>query len=245
MVATDPEREVFASKILSPVGQQAARLSGSEVTGFLAMSGHAWDGGLMVVGRAVNGWTEGIRPDHLCASDEVSRYARLVQQSVAGSGECPMRWVTDSWGATEGYNTRRSAFWRCIRSVVQRLNIAEVEGADWSSHLVWSNLYKISPAGGGNPDGLLCDIQFGGCSELFDVELRTYRPSMVLFLTGDDWATSFLQAVNLREARLSYVSQCGRCAVGGGRQARCVIAVHPQGKPGYRWVDDVVAAFDC
>lgn len=243
-MATDPEREVFASKILRPVGQNAARLSASEITGFLAMAGHAWDGGLMVVGRAVNGWFYGIRPDRLAASVEVSRYAKLVQEESAGNGKCPMRWVTTGWGATKDYNTRRSAFWRCIRDVVQRLNIADVDSEDWASHLVWSNLYKISPAEGGNPKVLLRDVQFRGCSELFNLELRTYQPSRVLFLTGVDWAGPFLQAADLQEPGLSYVKQCGRIAVGDAREARCVIADHPQSKPGHEWVDDVVAAFD-
>lgn len=58
------------------------------------MAGLARDGGSMVVGRAVNGWVEGIHPDRLSASADVTRYAKLVQESVAGNGEGPMRWVT-------------------------------------------------------------------------------------------------------------------------------------------------------
>lgn len=244
-MASDAERELFVSKVLSLVGQQAARLAVSRITGFLAMSGQAYDGGLMVVGRAVNAWTEGILPDHLRAPDKVTRYATLVQESVAGNGGCPMQWVTNGWGAKAGYNTKRSAFWRCIRNVVQCLSIADVEGPDWSSHLVWSNLYKVSPGTGGNPNGVLCDVQFPGCAELFNLELRTYRPSRVLLLTGADWAAPFLAAGNLQEATgLRYVKQYGLCDAGGGHETRCVTAVHPQGKPGSEWVREVITAFD-
>lgn len=244
-MATDPERELFASEVLSTVGRQAARLPASEITGFLAMAGQAYDGGLMVVGRAVNGWTKGIPPGDLCVPAAVTKYATLVQKSVSGNGKCPMRWVTADWGANKGYNTKRSAFWRCIRNVVKHLNIAEVEGADWSSHLVWSNLYKVSPAAGGNPNGALCEVQFPGCAELFNLELRTYCPSRVLFLTGADWARPFLGAANLKkDAGLQYVKQFGLCDAGEGHQARCVIAVHPQGKPGSGWVREVVTVFN-
>lgn len=62
-----------------------------------------------------------------------------------------MLWVKDGWGATDRYNTKRSAFWRAVRGVVEGLGISDVEHDTWSSHLVWSNLYKLSPADGGNP----------------------------------------------------------------------------------------------
>lgn len=239
-MATDRERELFASEVLSAVGKEAAGLGSIKITGFLAMAGQAYDRGLMVVGRAVNGWTEGISPKQLGKPDAAERYARLVQKSVSGNGECPMRWVTKNWGSDEDYNTKRSAFWRCIRSVVQGLRIADVEDAGWSSHLVWSNLYKVSPAGGGNPTNVLCKIQRRGCAELLNLELRTYRPSRVLFLTGVDWAAPFLEVAEPREGvGFQYVERAG-----DAHGARCVIAVHPQGKREADWVREVVAAFD-
>ena len=239
-MATDPERELFASTVLGAVGQQAARLGNTKITGFLAMVGHAYDRGLMVVGRAVNGWADGITPSQLGAPAEVEWYARLVQKSVSGNGECPMYWVTAGWGVGDGYNTKRSAFWRCIRRVVQDLGIADVEDAGWSSHLVWSNLYKVSPAGGGNPSNVLCEIQFPGCAELLNLELRAYRPARVLFLTGVDWAAPFLQAGGLQEGvGFHYVKRAG-----DAHGARCVVAVHPQGKPGAAWAREAVTAFD-
>lgn len=239
-MATASERELFASKVLSGIGQQASRLPASEITGFLAMAGQSYDGALMVVGRAVNGWTDGILPAALGVPAEVSRYATLVQESVAGSGECPMLWVTAGWGATEGYNTKRSAFWRSLRRVVQGLDIADVEAAGWSSHIVWSNLYKLSPAGGGNPSNVLRDIQLSGCAELLKLEFRTYRPSRILFLTGADWAAPFLSTCELQDgSRFQYVERVGLCD-----GARCVIAAHPQGKPEEVWASEVLAAFD-
>ena len=244
-VATDHEREVFSSMVLSAIGQHAARLAPVDITGFLAMAGHAYDRSLMVVGRAVNGWTEAISLNLLGTPAEAERYAMVVQESVNGNGDCPMRWVTARWGARKGYNTRRSAFWRCIRDVVQRLCIADVGRTDWPSHLVWSNLYKVSPASGGNPNNALCNIQLPGCVELFNLELRTYRPRRILFLTGADWAAPFLPAGILQEsAGLRHVKQFGLISAGEGHDVRYVVAVHPQGKPESEWVHEVVTAFN-
>ncbi len=244
-MATNAEREIFETSVLSPVGQQAERLCTPEITGFLAMAGQAYDGGLMVIGRAVNGWTYGICTKHLSVPGNIIRYASLVQESVNNDVECPMSWITSGWGAIEGYNTKRSAFWRCVRNVSMRLNIFDSECVNWSSHLVWSNLYKVSPAEGGNPNSLLCDAQLAGCIELFKQELRTYRPSRVLLLTGLDWAAPFLTEANLQEkAGFNYVKQYGRFHLGDGVETQCVIAVHPQGKPETDWVREVVTAFD-
>ena len=242
-MATDRERELFASKILSVVGEHAKELGSTELTGFLAMKGHAYDGGLMVIGRSVNGWRVTITPDKLRSSDEVNRFARAVQESVNGKdGKCPMLWVTELWGAREDYDTKHSAFWRCIRKVVQELDIANVEDANWPSHLVWSNLYKLSPAEGGNPGSRLREIQFPGCIELLKLEIQIYRPSRVLFLTGIDWAEPFLKKVfemaQFQDIKSTYVER-----VGDAHGTRFVIAVHPQGKEEKKWVEEVVKAF--
>jgi hypothetical protein len=240
-MATNQEREIFEAKILSCVGQQAARLSASEVTGFLAMAGQAWDGELMVIGRAPNAWREGILPERLSSPAEVAQYAKRTQDdSVAGEdGECPMSWVTAAWGDTKGYNTKRSAFWRSIRRVVEDLGIANVDSAEWASHLVWSNLYKVSPFSGGNPNDALCDIQFSGCAELLQLEFDTYRPSRALFLTGTDWADSFLSQWKLPETpQFQHVKRVG--FYGG---AHCVVASHPQGKLEEVWTSEVISAF--
>ncbi|NWO06077.1 MAG: hypothetical protein HLX50_10375 [Alteromonadaceae bacterium] len=227
-----------------PVGQKLEGELVPEVTGFLAMSGKAFDGALMVLGRAVNGWAEGISTDELRMPDKASQYAEIVQDSVAGNETCPMSWVTDCWGATKGYNTKRSAFWRCIRNVTAGLNVVDAECANWSSHLVWSNLYKVALAEGGNPTNKLCQAQLAGCVDLFKLELRTYRPSRLLFLTGSDWADPFLDGVDLQESdHFHYVQQYGRCRLVDGLETQCVVAAHPQGKPEADWVREVVTAF--
>ena len=160
-----------------------------------------------------------------------------------------MMWVTDGWGnANGGYNTKRSAFWRTIRGVVARLEIADVEQDSWSSHLVWSNLYKIAPAERGNPGATLRQVQLAGCRELFSLELMTYTPSRLLLLTGIGWASPFLpdfDGTPQDVAGFCYVERFGTLTISPGkRPTRYVVAAHPQGKPEDQWVTEVCSAFN-
>ena len=257
-MATETERRLFASKVLTAVGREPSSLRGErrKLSGFMAMAGSLYAGDLMVVGRACNGWGAedemGFMPEELASDAAAERYSHKVLDSVnRGSGDekCPMRWVTDKWGnTTVGYNTKTSAFWRVIRCVVERLGIADIERASWPSHLVWSNLYKIAPCQGGNPNDSLCDIQFPGCRELFTLELTTYTPSRLLLLTGTAWARDFLNdfGESLQDANgFSYVERCGTLAIGSKyHPVRYIVAAHPEGKREDQWVEEVCSAFN-
>ena len=60
-MATLQERDLFATQLLLLVGRNCMRLPPNEkITGFLSMSGHDYNNELMVIGRAVNGWDDGI-----------------------------------------------------------------------------------------------------------------------------------------------------------------------------------------
>ena len=247
-MATERERHLFASKVLAAVRQEAARLPESEVTGFMATVGCLYAHALMVVGRAVNGWTDGVLPEHLASDAAAKCYSHVVVDSVNGDGQCPMRWVTERWGNANGYNTKRSAFWRAIRGVVAQLEIADVEQDSWSSYLVWSNLYKVAPAEGGNPGKSLCQTQLVGCRELFDLELTTYTPSRLLLLTGTGWASSFLSDFDCTPqgiAGFDYVEEFGTLTIDPGKQPIWyVVAAHPQSKPEEQWTEEVCSAFN-
>jgi hypothetical protein len=235
--------QIFSDVILSSITE----IANNSVTGFLPMVGHQYCGQLMVVGRAVNGWTKGIAPNELHDHARRQDYAHQVYQSVTENmgAECPMSWVTGCWGATENYNTRRSAFWRVIRAIVGQLNISDTDDNTWPSHLIWSNLYKIAPAGGGNPGTGLRRAQFTGCKELLRWELENYRPYRILFLTGRAWADPFLTQMRDDRGRRdhSFVERVGCLPRGPHHAAACVVANHPQGKNETNWVNEVVAAF--
>ncbi len=238
------ERRILEKKILRSVGEAADQLPKEKVVGFMATKGNLYNRQLMVVGRAVNGWTDDtILPSQLAEPDKRRRYSKIVKRNSSKGNfsedarDCPMQWVQDYWQNPEGYRTIDSAFWRVIRQVMEGLNIA-FENDPWPSHLVWSNLYKVAPAEGGNPGNGLCHVQLKGCKSLFDTELNIYRPSRVLLLTGWDWAGDFVKSDCRTHRNAGFVEATGR-----RRRTRIVVAKHPQGKPEGEWVENVLAEF--
>ena len=208
----------------------------------------------MVVGIAVNGWYLETYPcpDEINNPDTREQFANAVFDSVTPApGEpCPMLWITDN--AANNIITR-SPFWQVIRGVVGRLDIADINNRHWPSYLAWSNLYKVSPSADGNPDGQLCGIQFDGCRDLLELELRNYRPKRLLLLTGLNWAKPrfFENICTLRLVHGSQVKAIGRFTR-NDQTTKIVVAEHPRGRKGKRgqdgpWAQTIIRAFqhDC
>ncbi len=236
-MASEKERRILEKEILRPIGHAANKLS-EKVVGFMAVKGNLYRRELMVVGRSANGWTDAIPPSQLAEPDKCVCYSEVVKKNSSGSSKaCPMKWVKDYWQNPEGYNTKRSAFWRAILKVMEGLEIA-FENDPWPSHLVWSDLYKVSPAKGGNPGNRLCRVQLKGCKSLFDTELDIYQPSRLLLLAGWDWAKDFVASDCRTHSNTGFVEATGR-----RKETRIVVARHPQGKLEGEWVENVLAAF--
>ena len=235
----------MADKILFPIGQAHHQLPPRPLVGFMSMVGRAYSGELMVVGRAVNGWgAKEMLPVELDSSDASHTYAEEVLASVSDPTNCPMGWVTAQWGAPRPkYSTKSSAFWRSIYSVINALGTVTPGDEDWPSHLVWSNLYKVAPAAGGNPSNFLCDLQLPGCIDLLREELAAYQPRRVLFLTGLNWAKPFADALGLplcMNPSFCQVEAFGEVPF-NGQLLRFAIASHPQGKPESVWASEVLS----
>ena len=241
-MATQRETDLFAEKILMPVGAAAGQFPNDPLTGFLAVQGGCYKGDLMVIGRGVNGWTHGVSPQDLANRSSREQHVKDVLQKEVCLQQ--MNWVTKNWGARNGYNTRRSAFWRAIRGVTEGLNIAN-NNMPWSSYLVWSNLCKLSPANGGNPSGKLRRIQLPGCRELLQLEIEIYRPTRLLLLTGSYWAEPFLETLGAETVNgpNQYVRRAGLLPFPDGSRTRFVVACHPQGKSEKDWICEVLQAF--
>src|SRR5437868_3528764 len=91
-------RDLFEA-LLRTVGEQCSTFPESALTAFWPMRGHNWKGELMIVGRAVNGWTDPWLPT--TAVDPVGRSEILAMTLRASEGEgadCPMLWVSKGWG---------------------------------------------------------------------------------------------------------------------------------------------------
>jgi len=252
-MATIEERDLFAQSILYPVAEHADKLKTEPISGFLVARGQFYDGRLMVVGRATNGWEteewkEGILPSELVQSGVIPSYANSVYHRSNAGNPCPLKWVSDRWGQNDKkYNTRRSAFWRVIRGVMIGLGLAFDNQEDWPSYLVWSNLYKVAPTKAGNPGETLCRLQHDGCIRLLRLEVETYRPERILFLTDYQWwARPFLEQIgaHMHESpNTRQVRAAGRLEVDPTHSARVVVSTHPMRKPHQPWVNEAVAAF--
>lgn len=97
--------------------------------------------GLIFVGRATNGWvTECEDDDVLFGDTEDAIFNRRDQ----------MKWVENLSGNTDGYYTNDSAFWRVIKSVTKELYPEPLY-----SYVAWSNVCKVAPLEGRNPNNPL------------------------------------------------------------------------------------------
>jgi hypothetical protein len=201
---------------------------------FWPLRGSRYDAELLVIGRSVNGWIEDWTSRQL--QDPVIRRAVVahMRRDAEPENADRMAWVTDLWGATTGYSTRRSAFWRVLRLISD----GDDPSPDWPSRLVWTNLYKVSPAAGWNPGADLQRAQRSVAAELLLLEIDAYAPRRVLALTGG-WISPFAHPLGLDlEPGGGLVEWAG---TKGGRH--WVVAKHPMRKPEGPFVEEVRSAF--
>ncbi|MDD5729141.1 MAG: hypothetical protein PHV59_11315 [Victivallales bacterium] len=224
-----------------------------EICGFMAMEGHLYNRKLMVVGKAPNGGYSCLNPSRDITNDENDKIASFYRDTIHDSvknGE-PMRWVVQMWGGgNPNYNTKKSAFWRVIHQVTGNLKIADIEKDDWSSYLVWSNLFKLAPKHSGNPSETLKKLQKNICIELLSYELSVYKPQKLLFLTGENnWFDSeFKRCLKERvtfqlPAEFKYIQETGTATHPSGEKFKYAVSPHPQCKPEDRICEEITACF--
>jgi hypothetical protein len=213
--------------ILRSVAAAHRNLDGQKLTTFFPMKGTASTGELMVVGRAVNGWNEGWSPVEVL--DPVKR-AEVLDDAISKSTQtdcCPMSWVLAAWKRAEGYNSKKSAFWRVIHAVTQaQFGLSD----NWSSNLIWSNLYKVAPYKGGNPSDKLCGLQQEACESHLAAEVDLWRPKRILFITGLNWAKPFLERLgkSLGEQQTGPIQWSGIIERLGCSPIRVAVTIRPE-----------------
>ena len=222
-----PRYEHLYDRLLAAVGTTPG-VEPQELAAFWPMIGRSYDGRLLVIGRAVNGWVDRVRANELANVDYRASTLTTLRGTSEGDGTaCPMSWVTWRWGRGGGeYSTARSAFWRFTRGVLGAVDPASVDDPAWSSRLAWSNLAKLAPWGCGNPGGALLEVERRIGPELLLAEVNELKPERVLVLTGRWWFEPFAEqlglAVDWRHGLVEGVADDASC--------RWVIAPHPQGK---------------
>ncbi len=208
------------------------------------MRGIASNGDLMVVGRAVNGWsttpwTGDVAADHIRRAEII----RELLESIATSKECPMHWVNKAWGnVTKGaWNAKTSPFWRLIYLVSQSMLGASEQ---WPSRLIWSNLYKVAPFEGGNPGNRMCAAQQQMCEAHLAKEVEIWNPRRILFITGWNWAEPFIRRLGqaVGNQRAEWVEWSGVVETPNVK-AQVVVSIRPEGRQDAALADLILEAF--
>lgn len=208
------------------------RYSESYLCVFSMGVGRKYNGKLLVVGRATNGWGNGFSKDDL----EDCRHLSDTIIPIIGSEN--LDWVTQQWGATDKYNTRKSQFWRVSRMLARRI---ASNSEDCIDHICWSNLYKVAPDGG-NPSSRLMTVQFERCAEVLRSEIESSKAENVVFLTGYGWARPFLDRLNVTNQKSADSNFVEFASSTEG--VNYVVGQHPQGKPEQPHCDEIVNALN-
>jgi hypothetical protein len=233
-------------ELLQAVAQEQHRFPGKELTTFFPIQGRESTGELMVVGRAVNGWSE-TKWTASEASDAVRR-AEIIREVVATSTRtdcCPMDWVREMWshGIRGKWEARRSAFFRLSRAVSESL---PGPSDNWPSRLIFSNLYKVAPYKGKNPGSRLCAAQQQACEAHLIAEIEMWKPKRILFVTGWDWARPFVERFGeiIGERSTEYVEWTGvarhLCL---SHEIRLVVSVRPEARQQVPLTDAILRSF--
>ena len=186
---------------------------------------------IMVVGKACNGWVE-VGNEALFKADGTGIVNRPDQ----------MEWVKKAWSRKKGkYSTSHSAFWTFSRKVVSTLLAHDLKldnDLDYFDYIAWSNLYKVSPCQGGNPDQEDCDKQVGICTDIFKAELEILKPDFVFFFTsGLEFSPVWLSKVfdikrkPFQNTTKTYKIISYSAKIEDNHTAIFIHAQHPQGKP--------------
>ena len=188
---------------------------------------------MMFIGKATNGsWLLKIPNGEFPQS--IVNFYRDVAFNLNGEDRLlhrddEMQWVENQAGSRIGYNPNRSQFWNVIKRTTKSLE----EPQNWSSRIVWSNLYKFAPKKG-NPSGKLKVKQEEYCWKILDEEIDILKPKCVIFLTSG-WENKYLLH------RYGTLPQKSHTSFGRGKKYGIsyftdknilfVLSQHPMGKP--------------
>jgi hypothetical protein len=76
----------------------------------------------------------------------------------------------------------KSPFWRFAEGLCRAGSVSQLPNSPELSNLVWSNICKIGVLNG-NPEGPYQAIQVDLATETLLAEIKTYRPSLIVFVT--------------------------------------------------------------
>ncbi|MBK7035873.1 MAG: hypothetical protein IPI31_13900 [Bacteroidetes bacterium] len=186
---------------------------------------------ILIIGRAVNLWGEKEKHwDSLSANEDIVKNA--IDFSLPYYGDtCAINWVNKDWDNDESH-VRYSPFWQVIyKLIMQQYGCND---ANWSYKMAWSNLYKIAPSAGGNPNRKLeWQSQLENCKKLFELEISELQPKNVIMITGlDGWAKDFVaEYTEVKETYVKAIAKIGNSNI--------IITSRPERKPQQVFIDEI------
>ncbi len=169
---------------------------------------------VLLVGHAVNGWSEG---ESEFKGKSYCEYVkdRIEYRTSDAYREEFLTWMDEADGKS-GRRPRSMPFWQTARQIVSKLTgIASTSTCDseWRKYIAWSNFYKVSFTECGNPSVRLCSAQKAACIEILRCEIKRLKPAYILFepLKQNDWMAEIKNTFNPQISGYTskYVRECG------------------------------------
>lgn len=222
-------------KMLDKLFVSAAQYPEKEMVLHTAAKGHSYSE-LMVIGRAVNGWD--VELNSLNSSNKSDLIEEVTATLRDENWMGNLKWVTDRWASNDGnYNTKKSAFWRVVNELANNFSDDTTNNLYFDS-VVWSNLYKVAPNGGGNPSAKLKNIIFESCLNILREEIAYFKPKFIVFLTGHvNWAQPFIKGLGVKSIEIpekQFVKYAGIY-----NDSRIIVAQHPMRKPEEPHIEEI------
>lgn len=140
---------------------------------------------ILFYGQATNGWNTEF---DVTTIDIVKLLETTILVSRPDEGESdPLKFINQEWSRFS-----KSFFWNVVYKFTNQLNRKEINDFSWTNNIAWSNLMKIAPFEGGNPNNIEFEAQLEFSKKLFDFELEFLKPDIVILLTNWEWAKYFL-----------------------------------------------------
>lgn len=175
------------------------------------------DARLMIVGRAVNGWEHDFSP---CQT--LKQVVAAVLNQRAPFDDVVKIDGVECKGRKRNYHYSSSKFWKLIKLILESYGESQPgewynDPFQWNQRIVWSNLYKVAPWAGGNPEWSFIKPQMKNHVEIIRQELEHYAPKRVLFITDMNYFVpwkrepSVLKILDFFEERQDskYIVGCG------------------------------------
>lgn len=177
-----PDYEATYDRMLQHLGGRCADLPDS-VCLHWPMHQPTFTGKLLVVGQALNGWTvEG----PACGLADASARASLLDWTR----RCSESANAFCWMSPRVWSR---PFWKLARVAMDACGLSLDE-------IVWSNLAKVAPAAGKNPNRELLWSQHEIGGRLLRLEVEELDPELVLIVSGRGYAEPFLSGAGLSPA---------------------------------------------